>query len=1456
MTTQSGVVTINVTNLPCDTYASATGSVALTGLPSSINLTLDTRMVSGVSVTAYFFDTPFTAAVTSTVQFITTGGLALGNAGVEVFTVNPILPDESGCDVAAVPNFTNSQNDAYQPLTVESDCNFSQLFAQSELLGQNLILHSGAGLSFNLDHASYLIDAWYTVTAAPTGDLGDSGLVAGPAPTCSVGGDALPSSGAGAKPRITLRNPNPVDVVEAQQLQAIAGSTKPGTGIAHLVCVGTCNGAIDFSLTAKQLSGGIGGGIVPNWLSITAPNGTIVGDALQGTVVGTTPFELDFSGDASQLSAAGSPYTGQFTVTGSFKSSPIVRDVIFDVLPSCSPLKFVSGSIAPDPARGVDPTEPVIATVTYDFTSLAASQAQLALRLYDSADPNTRVLQGSSDFIAVTKSDMPPSKSLVINPAAITIPKTLATVYLVASLIDSVQSTVLAETTPVMMPVVPGLSPSVDVIQVTQDSLDTVPMISGKQTLIRVYPRQFYAQSNLVQGVDATISAVLVKPGGSTTPLSAAGGSINGPITALITPNQGQLNASLNFIAPPDWISNAGKNVQITAVLKPPATRPDNPKYNTSSPQETGFVVKTWSQSQPYKIGYFPLCWIARTNRGCPTAAISNPGPQLSTLYPFATRDSFQYYEIPFPHPLPPWPDDLSDSNPLLEAALHQKLIRYIDGFIPGLKDPPNKIVAWFTILALLEGLKGSSDAPWATPGKGRAAWAADQRDPVESGRTLAHEIGHDLGLHHATAMPAMNSGCSQAEDTSADPDWLYLDNTIQSPGLSWLAGPAIVPATEFDLMAYCPGATTFISPFHYKQLVSGLTSEWYASGLVANAIGSHETSTLDTHAATPSDFLVITGSATQNGSAGQLDPPYHVTSTDAGDTSDPNGNYCIRFSGASGTLSDFCFTPSFSNGESEPMSQVYFDWMIPYVAGTTGISLILKTNGATLASAVSAGPPSIAIQSPKPADTLAGQQTIAWTASDPAAAPLTYLVQSSNDGSSWYPMSYDLTGTQFQYDAALFQNAPVYLRVIAMNGVDSASATVGPLTVNVNPQLSLVAGPIDFGNVTIGVGGTQSIPITNSGTGQLPITSVTSDNPVFIPPSGTFYVAPDLPASVPIDFQPTAIGPQQGNITVNGSATIAVKGYAFSMPVPSAAVSATTLNFGTVASGQTATMTLTISNTGGAALTVDSISSSNALFTLSGVTAPFTIAAGAQQQLTVQFAPTAVGSQQGSISISSNDPTPSHATLVVATQGIGGQVVSMTGPQIGAGGVVSAANGVALVSRGALASIYGINFSTSAPILQGSLPLPIQLGGVSVTVDGIPAPIDYVQSNQINFQVPYEVPAGGLAPVVVTSGGTLSNIVSVAVADYALGVFEYARTSTVLDPIVVHSNYALVSPANPAMPGESLIIFATGIGKLNNPPATGAAALASPLATAVDTPTITVGGSLAIVQFAGLSPG
>src|SRR5277367_1480693 len=68
--------------------------------------------------------------------------------------------------------------------------------------------------------------------------------------------------------------------------------------------------------------------------------------------------------------------------------------------------------------------------------------------------------------------------------------------------------------------------------------------------------------------------------------------------------------------------------------------------------------------------------------------------------------------------------------------------------------------------------------------------------------------------------------------------------------------------------------------------------------------------------------------------------------------------------------------------------------------------------------------------------------------------------------------------------------------------------------------------------------------------------------------------------------------------------------------------------------------------------------------------------------------------------------------------------------------GVVSAASYAQPISPGSIAAIFGSNLAT-APLSALGSQLSTTLGGVSVTVNGVKAPLFFVSPGQINFQVP-----------------------------------------------------------------------------------------------------------------------
>ena len=161
-------------------------------------------------------------------------------------------------------------------------------------------------------------------------------------------------------------------------------------------------------------------------------------------------------------------------------------------------------------------------------------------------------------------------------------------------------------------------------------------------------------------------------------------------------------------------------------------------------------------------------------------------------------------------------------------------------------------------------------------------------------------------------------------------------------------------------------------------------------------------------------------------------------------------------------------------------------------------------------------------------------------------------------------------------------------------------------------------------------------------------------------------------------------------------------------------------------------------------------------------------------------------------------------------------------------------------VAPGEFVSIFGTNLASTTQTAQ-SFPLPTNLGNVQVMVNGVAAPIDYVSPAQINFVMPYATPIFSFAQFQVISGSTPSNMVTLYTSASAPGVFSLTNNGGTFAPAVgpaavTHADGSLVTQSSPAMAGETLVLYVTGLGAVSPPVADGTAAPSNPLSYAVDT--------------------
>ena len=131
---------------------------------------------------------------------------------------------------------------------------------------------------------------------------------------------------------------------------------------------------------------------------------------------------------------------------------------------------------------------------------------------------------------------------------------------------------------------------------------------------------------------------------------------------------------------------------------------------------------------------------------------------------------------------------------------------------------------------------------------------------------------------------------------------------------------------------------------------------------------------------------------------------------------------------------------------------------------------------------------------------------------------------------------------------------------------------------------------------------------------------------------------------------------------------------------------------------------------------------------------------------------------------------------------------------------VVDAASFRRLYEPGMIVSVFGTDLApfTSA---AAAVPLPAQMAGVSASVNGVAAPLQYVSTGQINLQIPYETTPNTTAVLVVNNNGHTASI-SLTVSNAAPAVFADTAGALV--------------PASTAHRGQQIELYLTGAGSVS----------------------------------------
>jgi hypothetical protein len=296
---------------------------------------------------------------------------------------------------------------------------------------------------------------------------------------------------------------------------------------------------------------------------------------------------------------------------------------------------------------------------------------------------------------------------------------------------------------------------------------------------------------------------------------------------------------------------------------------------------------------------------------------------------------------------------------------------------------------------------------------------------------------------------------------------------------------------------------------------------------------------------------------------------------------------------------------------------------------------------------------------------------------------------------------------------------------------------------------MSLSVSNVAFGGVQVGSSVIMPVAVTNTGKQTVTISQATVSGTgfSFAGPNLPFTVAPQQSASLSVSFAPPTAGSINGSLNVwygafwggkntahSSSITVALSGTGYTVGYLTAPSS---MNLGSVTVGSSQTQALIVSNSGGSSLTISGATVSGTGFSVSGLTYPYTLPAGGSASLSVTFAPSTTGTDNATLSVSSNASDPSVG-------------VSLTGSGTTSSGNLGVTPGS--MSFGSVTIGTTQTQSGSVTASGGSVTLSSASSSNSAfTLGGVTLPVTLAAGQSVPFTVTFAPKTSGTASANIT---------------------------------------------------------------------------------------------------------
>ena len=606
----------------------------------------------------------------------------------------------------------------------------------------------------------------------------------------------------------------------------------------------------------------------------------------------------------------------------------------------------------------------------------------------------------------------------------------------------------------------------VEVTQAIQNTQNSVPLIEGKRTFVRVHVK---SDGPAVPGVYAHITSTWT--GGQGGPLNPI--NKGGRITVQSNPDQNDIDHSFLFEIPLSWTTKP--NLRIYTHLNPHRL-PLQESYENNqlavgsfnflpSPRmelelfafthEVGGV----EYEPDYAADILPtLSWIRRAYPlSGHVLGLNSPGPGLRPRVSYVF-DGGLGTRVDQTHP------DCEDS---LCAA------NYVNSQL-GAWRTENGAQPYF-YYGLIDGepmfprgRKGGTGVASGPSGPGPSGPGGWDTDSTYADWYTGHELGHTLGRGH----PSPGSGTCGHSDS--DEDYPYADALIGPPDGSftgfdsgWQNLPkAVLPSSQWtDMMSYCD--YLWISDYTY----TGIYDRLQELGFVNSNQSAARAKRARRNDNDSRSWLNVWGSIDPHSNRASV---HYLRRVDRVASPPENGGdeYLLELLGESSEI--LGFTP-FSTESGHHDGPIAFGVTIPWMPGTTTVRIVSNADGNVLFERrVSKTAPSLAVKGivgvGNHSRPLKGKHVLAWTAEDADGDQLSFDVLYSRDrGLSFRPLFWNMTEQEVIIDTDKIGGGDVIFKVLATDGVLCTPEVGEPVNIAVKQPVPRITSPADGTSIEFG---------------------------------------------------------------------------------------------------------------------------------------------------------------------------------------------------------------------------------------------------------------------------------------------------------------------------------------------------------------------------------------------------